>query len=74
MPVRQWYIGQALGSASQLMAVLDKLSEAEVLACLALEADTRRRKSLLRRLIGRAVRLNELAYTAQLHEQYRKYL
>jgi hypothetical protein len=68
--VRQWYIGRALSSVNQLNAVLTELTEAEVFACLALEADTRRRKSVLRRLIGRAVRLNELTYAAQLHEQY----
>lgn len=65
-PIRPWYVGQALGSVSQMHAVLHALTEAEVFACLELEAASQRRKSVLRRLIGRAVRLR----AAQLQQTY----
>jgi hypothetical protein len=65
-PIRPWYVSQALGSVSQLHAVLQDLTEAEVAACLDLEAATQRRRSVLRRLIGRAVRLR----AAQLQQHY----
>ena len=50
--------------------MLDELSEDEVLACLQLESASRRRQSILDRLISRAVRLNELSYNRQLKEKF----
>lgn len=70
MAVRKWHLAQALGSFTQLHAVLPSLTGEEVMAALALEASTGRRKSTIDRLISRAVRINELAYKAQLVEQY----
>jgi hypothetical protein len=61
---------QALHSASQLNQVINDLTEAEVLACLDLEAASQRRESIISRLISRAVRLNEVSYQRQLKEKY----
>jgi hypothetical protein len=68
--VRKFLIGQALASFSALHARMNELTEAEVLAALALEAATTRRQSLIDRLISRAVRLNELTYQRQLKEKF----
>lgn len=69
-PVRKWYVGQALKSFTSLIGVLDKLTEKEVMAALALEAATKRRRSIIDRLISRAVRIRELAYSRQLKEKF----
>lgn len=71
MTVSKFKIGQALESARTLNAHLNDLTEQEVLAALDLEGGGRRRPSILDRLISRAVRLNEVRYTAQLKEKYR---
>ncbi len=68
--VRRFYIGQALTSFKGLTAVLDELTEEEVLACLRLEASSQRRQSILDRLISRATRLRELSYNRQLKEKF----
>lgn len=70
MAVRRFYIDQALKSFKCLTLTLDELTEEEVLACLNLEAGSRRRPSVLNRLISRAGRLQELRYTRQLKEKY----
>lgn len=70
MAVRRSYIDDALASYTGLARVLEELTEEEVLACLRLEASSRRRQSILDRLISRAVRLNELSYNRQLKEQF----
>lgn len=70
MAVRRYYIDQALKSFKGLTTALDELTEEEVLACLALEAGSRRRPSVLNRLISRAGRLQELRYTSQLKEKF----
>lgn len=67
--VRKFYIDQALLSYSSLMGVLSDMSEEEVIAALQLEAATRRRRSIIDRLISRAARLNELSYVANLKEK-----
>lgn len=67
---RKFYVTQALASYSSLIRTLDDLTEEEVLACLKLEAASQRRRSILDRLISRAVRLNELAYNQHLKEQF----
>ena len=70
MPIRRSYIDLALSSFADLLKTLHELSEEEVLACLELEAGSRRRQSILDRLISRAVRLNELSYNRQLKEKF----
>lgn len=70
MPVRRYYIDLALKSYASLVANLNELTEEEVLACLHLEASSRRRRSILDRLTSRAVRLNELLYSRQLKEKF----
>ena len=70
MTPRKWHMQQATGSFSQLTAVLPELHLSEVLAALELESQTMRRKSSIDRLIARAVRLNELAYSAALKSRY----
>lgn len=70
MAVRKWYLDQALTSYPSLKRVLSELTQEEVLAALDLESATLRRKSLIDRLIQRAVRLNEVVYSRQLKEQY----
>lgn len=70
MTVRQWYVSEALDSMRRLAQVIDELSEEEVLAALDLESGSRRRQSIIDRLISRAVRLNELHYVATLKEKY----
>lgn len=68
--VRKWYIDQALQSFVRLNEVLSDLTEEEVLACLDLEAASSRRLSVIDRLISRAVRLKEIAYSTSLKEKY----
>jgi hypothetical protein len=63
-------LGQVLSSYSALNEALPRLTEPEVLAALDLEAASQRRRSVLDRLISRAVRLNELEYQRQLKEKY----
>ena len=68
--VRQWHISQALDSFQSLQAVLNDLTEAEVIRCLELESASQRRSSVIDRLISRAVRLRELTYAAYLKEKF----
>ena len=70
MPVRKWYIDQALQSFVRLNEVLHELTEEEVMACLDLEAASQRRRSIIDRLISRAVRLGEIALNQRLKEKY----
>ena len=70
MTVRKWYIGEALKSFVRLNEVLSELTEQEVEACLNLEAASQRRRSVLDRLISRAVRLKEIEINRQLKEKY----
>lgn len=68
--VSKFKIAAALRSYGALTAVLEQLTEQEVLACLQLEAASQRRESVLNRLISRAVRLNEIKYARQLKESF----
>ncbi len=68
--VRDWYVGQVLSSVAQLNKVLPELTEDELMAALELESRSRRRRSIMDRLISRAVRLNELSYSKTLKEKY----
>lgn len=70
MTVRKLLVDQALASYAGLTAVLDEMTEEEVIACLELEAGSRRRQTILDRLTSRAVRLNELSYNRQLKEKF----
>lgn len=70
MTVRKWYTDRALDSYASLGQVVNELTEEEVLACLRLEAGTRRRSSIINRLIQRAVRLRSIETTRQLKEQF----
>lgn len=66
-----WDAKQALASYRSLLERLPSLSEEEVLACLALEAGTRRRRSIMNRLIIRAARIREQQYVIQLKERFK---
>lgn len=71
MSVDKFRISVALESIRALNACLHDLTEEEVLAALSLESSSRRRPSIMDRLISRAARLNEVRYTAHLKEKYR---
>jgi hypothetical protein len=71
MATRPWHLQQARGSYAQLVRILGELSEEEVLAALALEAQSTRRATTIDRLIARAVGLRTRAYKATLDEQFR---
>lgn len=68
--VSKYKVSAALRSVAGLNELINDLTEAEVLACLQLEAATQRRESVLNRLISRAARLNEITYVRQLKEKY----
>ena len=70
MAVRQWHFVQALHSYTSLKKVVNELTEEEVLAAFDLESRALRRRSLIARLLSRAVRLNEINYSRQLKEKY----
>lgn len=70
MSVRKWHLDQALESFPSLMKVINELTEEEVIAALDLEVASCRRRSLIDRLISRAIRLNEISYSRQLKEKY----
>jgi hypothetical protein len=69
MAISKFRLGQALRSFGSLNEIISELTEQEVLACLDLEAASQRRRSILNRLISRAVRLNEVRYHRQLKEK-----
>jgi len=70
MSVSKYRVALALSSFKQLNVVLPQLNEAEVMAALELESSTRRRRSVIDRLISRAVRLNEISFNQSLQEKY----
>ena len=72
MAVRPWHVAQALDSVARLNKILSELTEEEILACLDLESQSARRKSIVSRLIARAARLNELWFVATLKEKYQR--
>lgn len=67
---REWHMSQALHSVARLNEVLLELTEAEVMACLELESGSRRRPSIIARLIKRAVRLKEVECATALKLKY----
>ena len=70
MAVRKWYLDRALASYPSLKAVIGEQLLEEVIAALDLESGSLRRRSLIDRLISRAVRLNEVSFNRQLKEKY----
>jgi hypothetical protein len=68
--VRKWYVDQALSSFKRLNEVLLDLRVEEVMACLDLEAATQRRRSVIDRLISRAIRLAEIDLQTSLRKKY----
>lgn len=70
MAARKWNVSEALSSYVRLTDLLPELTEEEVLACLALEAASQRRRSVIDRLISRAIRLKEIEYKRQLKEKF----
>ena len=70
MAVRKWYLDRALASYPSLKDVIGELTLEEVIAALDLESSTLRRRSVIDRLISRAVRLNEVSFNRQLKEKY----
>lgn len=63
---RKWHVDQAVHSVRSLTTVINDLTLAEVEAALQLESSTRRRAHVLRRLLGKAARLNEQIYLTNL--------
>ena len=70
MAIRKWYLNQSLASFRRLNEVLSDLTQEEIIAALDLESATRRRRSVIDRLISRAVRLNEIDFNQSLQEKY----
>lgn len=70
MSVRKACIDQALTSYPSLKGVVNELTEEEVMAALEIESATRRRQSIVLRLIARANRINELRYVAELKNKF----
>lgn len=68
--IRQSFVTQALESYPELGRLINELTEKEVLQALNVESRTRRRQSIIDRLIARACRLNEINYQQQLKEKY----
>jgi hypothetical protein len=68
MSVRKACIDQALTSYPSLKTIVNELTEEEVMAALDIESATRRRQSIVLRLI--ANRINELRYVAELKKKY----
>jgi hypothetical protein len=67
---REWFINQALLSVSSLNAILPELTAVEIDACLDLESQSTRRKSIVVRLIARAVKLNAAEFALKLQSKY----
>lgn len=68
--IRQWHVQAVLESYQNLGVILPELTEQEVLRALEVEHRTRRRRSMIDRLIARATRLNEITYQLLLKEKY----
>lgn len=67
--MKNWRTSRALESFRELVKVIDQLTEDEVYYCLRLEAGTRRRKTIINRLIHRAADLNRRTFIANLQEK-----
>jgi hypothetical protein len=71
MSIRQYYIDEALQSFHRQRRIIAQMTEEECLEALRLESETRRRKSVMKPLIGRAVHLRERDYSKQLKRKFR---
>lgn len=71
MSATDWRIGQALDSYNSLCNVIGVLTEDELHKVLEIETSTRRRTSIIRRLISRLARINELRYVKELKSKYK---
>lgn len=67
---RPYYVGAALESVSSLVAVLSDLTETEIHHCIALEANSQRRKSILAPLVRRAARINKQRFLKELEKKH----
>lgn len=67
---RSWYISEALTSVHRLNSVINDLTVVEVTKCLELESASGRRRSIIDRLIKRAIRLNEISFSTSLRKKY----
>lgn len=70
MTVREFKVRRTLESMQGLRAELDGLTYDEVMAALEFETASRRRSSVVNRLIARLVRLNELEFRRQITEKF----
>jgi len=70
MPTRRWYTAQALDSYRALDGVINDMTLHEITACLELEAASKRRRSVIDRLILRAVKLSSIEIATRLQEKY----
>lgn len=70
MPVREFYVNEALHSFHSQRRILGRLTKEECLHALRLEAASRRRKSIIRRLIQRAVHVHERDYRDALKKEF----
>ncbi len=67
----QFRITKALRSFRSLDDVIEGMTEEEVLHVLEIEVGARRRATMLRRLLQKAVDLNRQTYEATLKEKYK---
>lgn len=65
---REWHMNEALHSFRRLKAILDVLTEEEVLAALKLECSSRRRHTLIAVLTARAEQFHLKKFHANLEE------
>jgi len=70
MATRRWYTTQALDSYRALDGVINDMTLDEITACLDLEAGSKRRRSVIDRLILRAVKLSAIQIATRLQEKY----
>lgn len=69
-PVRHDLVSTALTDWSALQVQINKLTEDEVTAALEFESSSRRRETLIRRLIRRKLRLAEIRQRRDLEGRY----
>jgi len=65
-----WRILRALDSVRNLVDDLNEFTEPEILYALQLECDTRRRSTVIDRLIAKAADLHRQNYVVKLKEKY----
>ncbi len=70
MTALSWKVQRALDSFRSLAGSIDELSEEEVYQALEFEVETRRRSSVINRLIAKAADLNRQTFLTTLKEKY----